>query len=215
MRPSLLKFLAVPAVLTALLACSGGTSSSSDSSSSSRPPSPGSSSSSSSSGTLVYTNPTTSTADYQLVWDNASTSSYLVMDLVGPSGNYAVSGVGVTFSFLLGSSQATWGTSPAVTNGNVFTLGSGTRLAQGWVTTSQGSSQLQGIVSQKGLGSVVSDLSVSTSNGTGVLAQIQILPVSGATAGNVTLTDGGLGSLLDGGGSITSFTVDVGTLKLQ
>jgi hypothetical protein len=159
---------------------------------------------------LAYTNPTTRSADFQLVQDSASTDQNLVLDLVGPSGT---SGVGVTFSFKLDTSQATWGTSPVVTNGNVFSLGSGTQLAKGWVT----SGQLQGIVSNKGLtgSSVVSDLSLSTSGSTGILAKIRIQVASGATAGSVALSDGGLGTLLDSSGGITAITVDVGTLTLQ
>jgi hypothetical protein len=165
---------------------------------------------SSSGPSLAYTNPAANTADFQLVRDSASTDQNLVLDLVGPSGT---SGVGVTFSFKLDTSQATWGTSPVVTNGNVFSLGSGTQLAKGWVT----SGQLQGIVSNKGLvgSSVVSDLSLSTGGTAGIIAKIQLQPASGATTGSATLTDGGLGTLLDSSGGIYAITVDVGTLQLQ
>jgi hypothetical protein len=181
---------AAAALLLGVLGCGGGKSSSGPS--------------------LAYTNPTIRSADFQLVQDSASTGQNLVLDLVGPSGT---SGVGVTFSFKLDTSQATWGTSPAVTNGNVFSLGSGTQLAKGWVT----GGQLQGIVSNKGLtgSSLVSDLSLSTSGTAGIIAKIQIQPTSGATTGTATLTDGGLGTLLDSTGGITAISVDVGTLQLQ
>ena len=102
-------------------------------------------------GNLVYTDPTgyqTQPYQFALVRDPASTATSLVLDLVGPSGTSAV---GVTFAFDVDASKATWAKAPAlVNNGNLFTLGTGTQLVQGWAAGT-GGYRLQGIIATKGL----------------------------------------------------------------
>ena len=155
---------------------------------------------------LAYVSPTgyaSQATQCALVLDAASTSSNLILDVIGPKGFGAV---GLTFAFDVDTTKATWSTSPVVTNGNVFTLGTGTQLCQGWVT----GKRLQGIVASKGLGNQVSDA------GTGIVAKISLTPVKGATAGTVTLTDAGLGNLMDNNGPpALPVHFSVGTLTLQ
>lgn len=188
------KLLTATAALLALTACGGGGGSSSGGGST--PPA--------SATALNYTNPTANTAHFQLVKDSSSTATNLVLNLVGPTGT---TGSGVSFSFKVDSTKATWVTTPApVANGAVFNLGSGVTLLTGKVTASGSTSELQGIASQKGMGSPVAL--------NGVLARIQLKLVSGISPSSITFTDGGRGEVVSGGG-INTFTADVGTLSAQ
>lgn len=176
--------------LAALTACGGG-------SGPGTPANPG----------LVYVDPGPSATDFTLVRDASSTATTLVLNLVGPS----TAAVGVTFSFNVDTARATWGATPAVTNGDVFTLGAGTLLAKGWVT----GNHLQGLVSNKGLAQEVADVSLNPARGRGVIAKVQLRLVPGAAAGAVTLTDGGRSTQLDSFGGITPIRVVVGQLSVQ
>lgn len=70
---------------------------------------------------LGYTNPATS--GYQLVADPSSTSTHLVLNLVGPAGAQLQGG---TFSLTADAAKATW--SPSVAEGGALDLGSGLKL---------------------------------------------------------------------------------------
>ena len=158
--------------------------------------------------TLTYVNPTGTSGQYALVLDPASTSSSLVLDLVGPAGTLAV---GVTFSFTVDAARATWGNAPAyVANGTLFTSSSGL-IAQGWVTgTGTGTRQLQGIVSYQGLANYVSDIGPAQ----GVICRLRLTPGSG-TAGSANLQDSGLGTMMDNGGAPIPIRILVGSLTLE
>lgn len=184
---SLVQIALAAAALLGLAACGGGSSSSGVSSSTT---------------SLTYVNPTNTSGNYALMLDSSSTASSLVLKLVGPDGTPAV---GVTFAFDVDTTKATWATSPVVTNGTLFT---GTnKLVQGWVN----GGRLQGIAANKGLANQLSDIGVST----GVLATVRLAPVSGAAAGTVTLTDSGLGTSMDQGGTPEAIHLLVGTLTLN
>ena len=156
---------------------------------------------------LVYTNPGLQATGYLLVVDAASTSQALILDLVHTSP--AGPAVGVTFSFTVDTSRATWNTSPILVNGNVFAQGgSGVQLARGWIS----GRQIEGIVSNKGLTGTVPDVSLASA---GILAKVQLNLVPGTATGPVSLADSGLSSVLDGLGGITPIQVQVGTLTVQ
>jgi hypothetical protein len=177
-------------VLPVLLGCGGG-------SGPGTPANPG----------LVYLDPAPSVTSFTLVRDPASTATTLVLNLVGPP----TAAVGVTFSFTVDQTRATWGATPAVTNGDVFSLGGGTLLAKGWVT----GHQLQGLVSNKGLGQEVADLSLNPAKGKGVIARLQLHLAPGAATGAATLVDSGLSTQLDSFGGITPIRIVVGQLAVQ
>lgn len=160
-------------------------------------------------GTLTYTNPAYQGLPYQfaLVRDAASTSSTLVLDVVGPTGTgYALPSVGVTFGFSVDLSKASWGTAPVVANGTVFPAGTGVQLVKGWVT----GGYLQGIVATKGLTSEVADV------GNGVIAKITLTAVPGAATGAVALSDTLQGNFMDNSGPpALPVKFAVGTLTLN
>jgi hypothetical protein len=190
---SLILSVAAMLVLLGLSACGGGSSSVG---------------SGSSSGTKVlsYQNPTQSTEEFALVQDSATTSTTLVLDLVGPVSSTAIPACGVAFGFALNdTTQAAWATGPALTNGKVFTLS--TNLVEGWV---KGAS-IQGIVANKGIASPAADISKTA----GVLATIKLTPVQGGASGTVPLADSGLGTYTDSTGSANGFSIAVGTLSLN
>jgi hypothetical protein len=156
---------------------------------------------------LAYVNPANAQGQFALVLDTAaSTSSSLVLDLVGPETSPATPAVGVTFGFNLDTTRAAWAATP-VLNGTLFTLGTGVQLAQGWVN----GATLQGIIANKGLANQVADVG----SGQGVIGKIQLSPLPGAAAGAVSLVDNGLGTVLDSSGTPYAIQVQVGTLTLN
>ena len=203
MKRFLLPLLAA-ATLLSLAACGGGSSSVASSNNSTG-----------GTKTLSYVNPSNIAGQFALVQDSASTSSTLILDLIGPetadaqTGATSTPGLGVSFGFNVDATKAAWATpsawtTPYAANGSLFSLGSGVQLAQGWVA----GGSLQGIVSNKGLSNQVSDI------GVGVIGKIALTPVQGGTVGTVALTDNGLGTLLNSYGTF-QVTVLVGTLTLN
>lgn len=169
-------------------------------------------------GTLTYVNPTNYPATFPgfaLVEDPNSTSSNLILDLVGPHLRNQQGQVvpypaaGLTFGFSADSTRVAWaGSNPnAITNGNIFTAGNSSQLIYGWVT----GGSLQGILSAKGFNNMVTDIGDS-----GILAKVTLKPVPGAATGTVTLTDSGLGNLMDNNGPpALPIQIAVGTLTLK
>lgn len=153
---------------------------------------------------LVYVNPANTQGRFALILDAASTPALLVLDLVGPDLTPAC---GVSFGFDVDATRAAWSTSPVVVNGTLFTPATGTQLVQGWVN----GARLQAVVANKGLGGQVGDIGRSK----GVIGQIRLIPVPGAAAGAVTLTDNGLATILDSSGTPSPVPVLVGTLTLN
>jgi len=159
---------------------------------------------------LSYVNPTLSGDTFALVKDSASTSSILVLDLVGPDrSDSTFPACGVTFGFTLDTTKATWA---SIANGTLFatSTAAGNTLIQRWLDTATGS-QLQGIVAYRGLATTVSDIGYASGK---VIAKLTLTPVASASSGTVTLADSGQGTYIDNTGSTTSFTVAVGTLSL-
>jgi len=192
MKPLILPAAATLALL-GLSACGGGGSSISPASSSATK-------------TLSYQNPTQPTGEFALILDAATTSTTLVLDLVGPVSSTAIPACGVAFGFALNdTTQAAWVTGPALTNGKVFTLS--TNLVHGWVK----GATIQGVVANKGTAAPAADLT----NNAGVLATIKLSPVQSGASGTVPLADGGLGTFTDATGSPNSFSIAVGTLSLN
>ena len=156
---------------------------------------------------LVYTNPGLQATGYLLVRDAASTDQALVLDLVHTSP--AGAAVGITFSFTVDTTRATWNASPILVNGNVFAQGAGgVQLARGWIS----GKQIEGIVSNKGLTGSVPDVSLA---GAGILARIQLNLAPSPATGTVALADSGLSTVLGPLGDITPIQVQVGTLSVQ
>ncbi len=194
MRRFILPLTAVAALL-ALAACGGGASNS---------VATGSGGTGGATSTLSYVNPPAAEAQGQfaLVLDTgATTSSALVLDLVGPATSPVTPACGVTFGFNVDTTRAAWAATP-VTNGTLFTVGT---LCQGWVN----GQTLQGIAANKGLLHPVDDVSAA------VIGKISLTPVSGGPAGQVSLVDNGLGTVLDPSGTPYAVPVVVGTLTLK
>jgi hypothetical protein len=155
---------------------------------------------------LTYQNPSQAKGQFALIQDAATTSTTLVLDLVGPVSSTVIPACGVSFGFALNdTTQAAWATGPALTNGVVFTQS--TNLVEGWVKTAT----IQGIVANKGTASPAADISKAA----GVLATIKLTPVQGGASGTVPLADGGLGAYTDPSGSANGFSIAVGTLSLN
>jgi len=180
--------------LPAFLACGGG-------GGGSTPPSTPTAS------TLAYTDPTTGT---YLLKKNAalSTSTHLVLDLVGPA---ATTGTGVSATFSADTTKVTWvnvapGDAPNtfVQNGTAFSLGAAPQILKGKVT----GNVLQVTAAQKGTGSAVA-LNVP-------LLRVALDLKASQAQGAVTLSaDAAKCQVIDGSGSIGAISVSVGTLTAQ
>ena len=157
---------------------------------------------------LAYTDPTTGT--YQLKKNTTlSTSTHLVLDLVGPS---ATTGCGVTAVFTADTTRVSWvnvaSTDTAgtyVQNGTAFTLGSGTQILRGKLA----SGTLSVIAAQKGVASPVA-LNAP-------LLRIALdLKAGTAPTGTATLTsDNTKAQVLNADGTTSTIAVTVGTLAAQ
>ncbi len=155
---------------------------------------------------LDYTNPTSGT--YTLVKDNASTSTHLVLNLMGPVGTQ---GTGVGFYLSADTSKVTWAkvnSSDAefVKNG-AFTLGSGVQLLKSKVI----GDQLQGAVYQKGTTAPAVTFTAST-----VLASVALdmkgnVPV-GSIVWSSTQAPSTKAVLNQGSGASVPITINYGTL---
>ena len=156
---------------------------------------------------LTYTNPVSNARSqhFSLVQDAASTPTTLVLDLVGPTdANSQVSGIGVAVSLQVDPTKAGW-TSSSFANGTVFTQNGGTPLV--WASVK--GSVLQGVAANKGRANAVGNLS------SGVLAKVTLNLAANATAGTVSLSDGGFSAFLDPNGSEWPMVIQTGTLTVQ
>lgn len=178
-------------LLAALVACGGGGGGSSDNSA----PAPKAAS-------LVYTDPTST--GWRLVKDASSTSTHLVLNLVGPAGG---SGHGVAFTFAVDPTKATWS---KVTVGDAeyvknvaYTLGSGSQFIKSKVA----SGSLSAGVFQKGVGGTAAPY-------TGPLVRVALDLVPGqAVNTSIPITVTGTQELTASG--MGTITVAVGTLTAQ
>lgn len=184
--------------LAALLACGGG--------SSGPPPTPPPPAATS----LAYTDPTTGT--YQLKKNTTlSTTSHLVLDLLGPSSGTAM---GVSLTLSADTTKVTWVDVPAggttavlVQNGTQFSLGSGTPIQKAKAT----GNVLQATVAQK------NPTAAASLNGALLRVALDLKAGLGTAQGTaITLSaDAAKSQVLDNAGTISPITVTVGTLTAQ
>ncbi len=155
---------------------------------------------------LAYTDPTTGT--YLLKKNpTLSTSTHIVLDLVGPAGT----GTGVSATLSADTTKVTWvnvATSDAantfVQNGTAFNLGAAPQILKGKVI----GDVLQITAAQKGFASPVS-LNAP-------LLRIALDLKASQPTGAITFSaDSTKCQVLDGAGTITAITVSVGTLTAQ
>ena len=159
---------------------------------------------------LAYTDPTTGT--YLLKRNSTlSTASHLVLDLVGPSSGTA-SGVSMTLS--ADAAKVTWVDVPAggttaalMQNGTQFSLGTGTPIQKAKATVGV----LQATVAQK------APAAAASLNGALLRVALDLKPGLGLTQGTAIplSADAAKCQVLDGAGTISTFTVTVGTLTAQ
>ena len=183
--------LLAASILTLSLACGGGGGSSTPST----PAATG----------LAYTDPTGT--GWRLVKDPSSTSTHLVLNLVGPA---AGSGYGVGFTFAVDQTKAAWArVVPADTEyvKNVaYNLGTGSQFLKGKV---QGNNLLAGVF-QKGVGGA------AVSYGSGALVRVALDFVPGSAAGTaIPLTVSSSQELTASGMVAFGTPVAVGTLTAQ
>ena len=192
------KLISVPATLAlvGMMACGGG--------GGSTPPPPPTATS------LAYTDPTSGA--YLLKKNTAlSTSSHLVLDLVGPATG---TGSGATLTLNADTAKVTWtnvaSTDPVntlVQTGTQFNLGTGTPILKGKAS----GTALQATVAQK------APTAAAALNGTLLRVALDLKPNLGLAQGTaITLTaDGTKCQVLDGTGTIGPITVSVGSLTAQ
>lgn len=156
---------------------------------------------------LAYTDPTSGT--YRLVRNaTLSTSTHLVLDLLGPAGTQ---GRGVGFYLSADTSKVTWtkvsGADPELVQNGAFTLGSGQQLLKAKVT----GSELQAGVYQKG-----SAVPAVTFTASGALARVALDLNGNPALGAVTFSAvANKAVVLPAAGAQTVITVSVGTLAAQ
>jgi len=159
---------------------------------------------------LAYTDPTTGT--YQLKKNTTlSTTSHLVLDLMGPSSGTAA---GVALTLSADTTRVTWVDVPAggttavlMQNGTQFSLGTGIPIQKAKAT----GNVLQATVAQKNPAAAVS------LNGALIRVAMDLKPGLGLPQGTaITLSADALKcQVLDGAGAISTVTVTVGTLTVQ
>jgi len=188
MRTVMISHLVLSAVLGTLVACSGGG---------------GSSSAAATSATaLAYTAPSSGT--YQLVKSSTytSSSSHLVLDLVGPSAT-SLSGVG--FYLTVDSTKAKWATVD----------GSALAVSSAFTSPTVVKSQVSGGTLQVGAYQLGTTAAITTGSST-VLATVALDLLSGVSAGTVTLAvPTGKAAILNAptaSSATTAISISVGTL---
>ena len=154
-------------------------------------------------GALVYTAPTG--AGYQLVKDASSSSTHLVLGLVGPAGAQLK---GVVLTLNADAAKATWsnpgGTVDSyIKEGQVLALGAGTKLMKSQLS----GASLQLALFQKGN-------AAAATLGAQPLLSVALDLKAGATPGPVSLSSA-TAQILDPTGTTQAITVAVGTLTAQ
>ena len=152
---------------------------------------------------LVYTAPTA--GGYQLVKDASSSSTHLVLGLVGPAGTQIK---GVVLTLNADAAKTTWnnpgGTAdPYIKEGQLLALGAGTKLMKSQLS----GSSLQLALFQKGTAPA------ATLDNQPILSVALDLK-AGATPGPVSLSSA-TAQILDATGTTQAITVAVGTLTAQ
>jgi len=178
--------------LACLIGCGGGSSSSTGSTSTAA----------SSAQALAYTAPTST--GYRLVRNASSTSTHLVLDLVGPSGTQIQGGL---FTFSADSTKATWGnpggSDTYVLEGSALSLGTGIKLLK-----SQMSGQtLTAAIYQKGS-------TAAATLGSAPVLSVALDLKSGASVGSLSLTCT-YAQTLDASGTKNVTVVAAGTAVAQ
>ncbi len=153
-------------------------------------------------GALVYTAP--KVVGYQLVRDPASTGTHLVLGLVGPQGTQVR---GAVLSLNVDGSMVGWGnpggSDPYIKEGEVLSLGTGTKLLKSQLS----GSTLQAAIFQKG--------SVAAAPlGSQPILSVALDLKAGAHTGAVSLSSASA-QILDAAGATQTITVAVGNLSAQ
>ncbi len=189
-------FLAGTGLMLALMACGGG---GGGSTTTSTPPAPATPTAS----TLTYTDPASS--GWRFVKDASSTSSHLVLNLMGPSGS---TGHGVAFTLNVDQTKATWAKVQVADTEYVknvaYNLGTGSQFYKGKV---QGNNLLAGVF-QKGVGGA------AVAYSSGVLARVALDIVPGQAV-NTAIPIGVSGSQELTGSGMGVITIAMGTLTAQ
>ncbi len=155
---------------------------------------------------LDYTNPTGS--GYTLVKNGSSTSTHLVLDLMGPVGTQ---GTGVGFYLSTDPAKVTWSkpaSSDTVLARNVlFDLGTAPQLMVGKANT--GGDQLQVAFYQKGITKPAVNFTASS-----ILATVAVDLKSNVPLGAVSLSaPSGKAVITNGASTPTTITINVGTIS--
>jgi hypothetical protein len=138
------------------------------------------------------------------VRDPASTTTHLVLNLVGPQG---VQAKGAVLSLNVDGSKAVWGTpggsDPYIKEGQVLSLGTGTKLLKSQLS----GSTLQAAIFQKGS-------TPAATLGSQPILSVALDLKAGATAGAISLSSASA-QILDAAGATQAITVAVGSLTAQ
>lgn len=161
---------------------------------------------------LSYTDPTgVAATEYKLVKNNTSTSTHLILDLMGPA--TPTTGNGASFELTTDTTKTTWVKVAApdaelIHEGTTFALGTAPKLIK--AKLSAANATLTAGLFQKGTGAP------AAVDGTKALAQVSLDLKAGIAPGDVALSVVGAKCFLsDASGNPAAITVKVGTLKAQ
>ena len=152
---------------------------------------------------MVYVAPTA--AGYRIVADPSSYGSHLVLNLVGPPGAQIQ---GALVSLSVDGTKATWSNAggsddPYIREGQVLSLGTGTKLVKSQLS----GSTLQAGIFQKGA-------ATAATLGAQSICSVALDLKPGIAKGAIALSSPSA-QILDASGATQSITVAVGSLKAQ